>query len=67
MFAEKKVFRHASGKTKVGIVIKKILQIYTLNTYSDVKSYVIRELEIRHVVARESFRNRIFCMELKYM
>ena len=48
------MFRHASGKTKVEIVILKNLEIYTLSTYSDVMSYVVREPEIRHVVVRES-------------
>ena len=48
------MFRHASGKTKVEVVIKKFLEIYTLSTYSDVMNYVVREPEIRHVVDRES-------------
>ena len=43
------MFRHASGKMKVGIVIRFVLEIYTLSTYSDVMSYVKREPEVRHV------------------
>ena len=47
------MFRHPSGRTKVGILIFFFLEVCTLSTYSDVMSYIIREPEIRHVVARE--------------
>ena len=46
------MFRNASGKMKEAIVIRFVLEIYTLSTCSDVMSDVEREPEVRHAYGR---------------
>ena len=59
---------HPEKKMKVGIVIRFVLEIYTLSTYSDVVSLLcVNHKYGIHICrqSREIAENRIICMELK--